>query len=346
VGLVGWNTASGLGYQNRDIAVHGGITRWLVPQHPQFPTLDAPPGAACRVDNVPGSIDGAAIRGWMEGLDWVLFVEHPYIRRCAQHARGLGISVAYVPNWELSDPRADWLNHVDLVLCPTRHTARQFEGWKAEYGHAWDLATVPWPIDVGRFPFRERARCRRFLFINGTGGCPATRADWSDTPYQRKGLEVLLEAARRAPELSFLVFSQVPLGVPVPPNVEVRPSARANEGLYDEGDVCVQPSHWEGLGLSLLECQAAGLPLITTDAPPMNEHNPFRVVPVCGTEPVSLYGCHPFAAQRIDPDALVCVLREVAGTDVSAASRAARAFVAAEHSWEQSGAALRALLVH
>ena len=36
-------------------------------------------------------------------------------------------------------------------------------------------------------------------------------------------------------------------------------------------DVCVAPSRWEGLGLHLYESMALGLPVITNDAPPMNE---------------------------------------------------------------------------
>ncbi|MDX6582825.1 MAG: hypothetical protein QOI10_2009 [Solirubrobacterales bacterium] len=36
-------------------------------------------------------------------------------------------------------------------------------------------------------------------------------------------------------------------------------------------DVCVAPSRWEGLGLHLYESMGLGLPVITNDAPPMNE---------------------------------------------------------------------------
>jgi glycosyltransferase involved in cell wall biosynthesis len=184
------------------------------------------------------------------------------------------------------------------------------------------------------------------VFINGTGGCRGNRPDGSKTPYRRKGIELLFEAASLAPELSFLVYSQVDIDLPIPHNVEVRVAPEDNVRLYDEGDVCVQPSHWEGLGLTLLECQAAGLPLITTDAPPMNELRPFRVVPTSGMDFVSLFDLHPFPACLVEPEDLARVLREVAGTDLSEASHAARASIESNHSWERMGPVLRSLLTH
>ena len=94
--------------------------------------------------------------------------------------------------------------------------------------------------------------------------------------------------------------------------------------MYDDGDVCVQPSHWEGLGLQLIECQAAGLPLVTTDAPPMNELHPLRTVPVAATEIVSVQGNHVFTSHRLSPEDLASTLEPLYGCDISQASQEAR----------------------
>jgi hypothetical protein len=94
----------------------------------------------------------------------------------------------------------------------------------------------------------------------------------------------------------------------------------------------------------MLECQAAGMPLVTTDAPPMSEHRPVRAVPVARTEFVSLYGNYPIAAQLMEPDDLVRTLRGLVGTDLTGASRAARSFVEDRHSWERVGPLIRARL--
>ncbi len=41
--------------------------------------------------------------------------------------------------------------------------------------------------------------------------------------------------------------------------------------LFADSDVCLAPSRWEGLGVHLYEALAFGMPIITNDAPPMNE---------------------------------------------------------------------------
>lgn len=41
--------------------------------------------------------------------------------------------------------------------------------------------------------------------------------------------------------------------------------------LFADSDVCLAPSRWEGLGVHLYEAIAFGMPIITNDAPPMNE---------------------------------------------------------------------------
>ena len=118
-----------------------------------------------------------------------------------------------------------------------------------------------------------------------------------------------------------------------------RPTSRSGEpparnaDLYRDGDVCVQPSHWEGLGLQLLECQAAGMPLVTTDAPPMNECRPYRAVAVAETEIVHLNGDEPLESQLVRPEDLAAVLESIFDTDIGDASEMAREFIERERSW-------------
>jgi glycosyltransferase involved in cell wall biosynthesis len=335
VGLVGWNTATGLGYMNRDIATLLPIARWLVPTHILYPTLPTPATRA-PVQTVSLELGRAEIRTWLRGLDWVIFVELPYFSVLAQEARALGVRVACVPMWELAHLDADWLRHCDLMICPTRFAYELLCDWKRRFGFEWDVLEFPWPVDTRRFRFRRRTRCRRFLFVNGTGGCGAFQADGAPSKYRRKGMEIVLPAARLLRPIPFLVFSQENPTVPVPSNVELRSPPADNGVLYDEGDVCVQPSRWEGLGLSMLECQAAGLPLVVTDAPPMNEYRPLRAVPARETELVWILARHSLTSHNVAPEDLASALETVYETDIARASESARLFIETEHSWEKA----------
>jgi glycosyltransferase involved in cell wall biosynthesis len=333
VGLVGWNTRTGLGYQNRDIAVHLPVAKWLAPRHPRYRRQSKPcmPGEYCAPWR--RKLRTRDLHAWLSGLDWLLFVEQPYIPQLVLLARDLGISVACVPNWEWLTVGLGWLPYVDLMICPTRLTYDMLSEWRSDLGFAWDIAYVPWPIHPQHFAFRRRERCRTFLFANGTGGVPAKRLDGTWTTYQRKGINLISDTAKLLKDVPFILFSQEAILPAMSRNVEVRPAPKDNRDLYKDGDVCVQPSHWEGLGLQLLECQAAGLPLVTTNAPPMNECRPFRTVAVSETELVFVCGNQPVDSHLVRPEALAGVLDAIYGIDLRAASEQARDYIERERSW-------------
>jgi glycosyltransferase involved in cell wall biosynthesis len=344
VGLVGRRGATGLGYTNLDFARHFEIDRWLIPLKANEAPGTAPEGPY-RVDQVPLDAGPAVIERCLSGLDWVFFIERPHFAGLAAIARGMGIFIAAVPNWEWLGNHMHWLRAADLLICPTLHTYRYVTDWRLRHGYGWDVAHVPWPLDTDRFRFQERTRADRFVFINGLGGHPGTRLDGSVALLKRKGIELMVEAMRATPKLSFVLYSLDPKIPALPPNVEHREAPADNRALYDYGDVCVQPSHLEGFGLQLLECQAAGMPLITTDAPPMNEHNPWARIPVVRAETVIFGDRQPVPWQHIDPRQLAALLEECAGTDITRASREARQFVEREHNWSNAGAALGELLL-
>ena len=248
------------------------------------------------------------------------FLSRHAICRGSRTARDVGIPVACIPMWEFTNLKLDWVYVTDLMLCPTLFTFELLSDWRQRFGFAWDVVHVPWPVDTRRFRYRQRRRCDRFLFVNGGGGCQGVRADGSRAGYRRKGMEVLFEAARLLQPIPFIVYTQIAPVTPAPANVELRPPPMDNARLYDDGDVCVQPSHWEGLGLQLLECQAAGLPLVTIDAPPMNEFEPMRTVPSRQKELLLGEGDHVITSHRIAPEDLAAELESVYRTDIREAS--------------------------
>lgn len=329
IGLVGINSAFGLGHINRDLVKHLPIDRWLLPSAgaTELSLL------SCRVDVLGHPPSDAELEAWLNDLDVLLFVESPVFDRLPAIARQMGVRVVCSPNWEWLHPGIEWLADVDLMLCPSRITAAKLRKWNQRFGFQWQVAQIDWPIDVNNFGYRNRRYCRQFVFVNGSGGVAAQLDDDRHVSVRRKGLAVLLEAAALIPGIPIIVYATLEDVVPGPPNVEFRPLPDDNRLLYCDGDVCVQPSHWEGLGLPLLECQAAGMPLISTAAAPMNEHQPFRTVSVAETKAGFLTPqlCIPMAL--ICPGELARVIASVFGTNISRASRNARRFVERHHNW-------------
>ena len=83
------------------------------------------------------------------------------------------------------------------------------------------------------------------------------------------------------------------------------------------------------------------MPLVTTDAPPMNEYQPLRTIPVTGSELVSVLGNHPLTSNHLDPADLARILEDLYQTDIAEASDNARSYVVQEHSWDKAGRMLR-----
>lgn len=334
IALVGFNSPTGLGYQNRQLARQLPIDRWLIARCPYAPLLSEPAVDCCVLASDPSNED---LETLLAGVDWLLFSERPYLPNILPVAAKLGISVACIPNWELMSPRSKWLQSVDLMICPTHHTYNHVCDWSKRYSFGWNVIEVPWPVDASSFPFRLRKRCEQYVFIAGWLGTMAYDVHGRAKGYHRKGMELVIDAARLAPELPFICYSQYPVDRRyLPPNVELREAPASNTELYDDGDVCVQPSHWEGVGLQLLECQAAGMPLITTDAPPMNEYNALATIPVHHQEIVGFRGDTLISSNQMLASELVRILRRFHRSDICHASQAAREYIVAERNWQHA----------
>lgn len=346
VGLMGCNVATGLGYQNRDLVRQGLISKWVVPEHPEplgFHQIDLPDDKILCLSEE--RINENELREWCKELDWLLFIESPRIPVLVRIAAHAGAGIACVANWEWLQPEMDWLSFVDVMFCPTRQTETMLKDWKERYGFGWKVVYLPWPIDAERFKFRQRKTCESFLYVNGWGGSWLSYPNGGPVAYRRKGLDTILETAHIAPDLRFVIKSQeAPPTEGLPDNITWLGAEKDNGSLYDFGDVCVQPSRFEGLGLPLLECQAAGLPLVTTNAPPMNEHNPLKTVPTEGFEIVST-GPGPIAAHIVSSHSLVDTLRSIVGMRIESESDAAREYILKEHSWTAAIQTLKQELV-
>lgn len=330
IAIVGWNTASGLGYLNRDAAKHMKVSKWLIPKHQRFPELPAPE-SGCEIRRC-GTPDFAtkppeSLVDWLtDDIDLVLFFEHPYWRRLPETLQQRGVFTVLVPMYEWLPPDCrEWVDGFDLLLCPT---AQCFRFCTSTLSDERRVEYQGWPIDIDRLHYRKRERCERFLFIHGTGGFK-----------DRKGGTIVAEAARLCPHVPLTVFTQTDSGmqsgnmqsVKWPAHVDVRHAVDDPTTLFAEGDVLLCPSRFEGLGLPLLEAQASGMPIVTTDGAPMNEYEPFATVRA-STRQMSVR--NTIKAYDACPQHLAEIMADTLGTSVSDASEQARRF-AETRSWQQ-----------
>lgn len=134
-----------------------------------------------------------------------------------------------------------------------------------------------------------------------------------------------------------MVRSQKPIkeleGSKLPDNVTIQVGnlTRASE-LYAKADVAILPSKYEGVGLSLIEAQACGLPVITTNLEPMKSIAPeYLVEGVLGH--LEVMEGHQVVTCTAHPISLAGRVKDLLHMDISEASRRARFRVQERYSW-------------
>lgn len=206
------------------------------------------------------SVDSAC--ALLSGLEGILFFErpnwHPHILRLAYE---LGVSTVCVPMWEwFKGDAAEW-KYCDLFACPSRFT----EEIVRSYGFK-NSCTLTWPLDLAKFPKRSVTGPARH-FIHNAG-----LVDQND----RKGTRDTIKAFCRIKRTDIKLTVRMQKLVSLPPlddRVEIiSGNSESVSDLYSTGDICVQPSKMEGIGFMVLEPVCSGMPVITTNYPPMNEY--------------------------------------------------------------------------
>ncbi len=150
----------------------------------------------------------------------------------------------------------------DFVLCNTQRHLSVFTNHK-------QALYIPWGVNVKAFPVAEPVQDRPVTFFHSLGYNP-----------ERKGTDLVVEAFNRMKntEALLILHAQRPLHdfpalerlIGANPRIKWIDREVAPPGLYTLGDVYVYPSRLDGIGLSLPEALASGLPAIVTDEAPMN----------------------------------------------------------------------------
>ena len=155
-----------------------------------------------------------------------------------------------------------WYNMYDFVICNTfRHIQAMDKHPQSYY--------LKWGTDTDIFSPREiQNSCVTFFHSVGMS--------------HRKGTDILINAfieGKLYKNSKLIIHTQIPIQKVSKYekeqleeyNIQIIEKTVKAPGLYHLGDVYVYPTRLEGLGLTIYEALACGLPVITTDYPPMNE---------------------------------------------------------------------------
>jgi glycosyltransferase involved in cell wall biosynthesis len=211
---------------------------------------------------IPDDAKNATIEEALTGIDLIIIYDDQDIHhRIIRAAKDRDIKVNFLALWEWFTPHNPIKKLIDKIICPNKYCELVVKG----YGFK-NTVRLTWPVDVGCLPERLiSGPARTFVHVAG-------KIERDD----RKATLLTIQAFNHARKdnISLIVHSQIPL--PRELNDSRIHYAIGNMvdyvDLYREGDVFIQASKAEGLGLSILEPIACGLPVVTTKYPPMNEY--------------------------------------------------------------------------
>lgn len=229
------------------------------------PSWDAPWVTWNRGSDRPATtVHWRQFRRWVKdrSLDLLFFNEQRYWPVVVFARREFGIPIGSYVDYYTSRT-VPFFELFDFLVCNTQRHRGVFS-WHPQ------AIYVPWGTDCGVFRGTyEPVLPGQIVFFHSAGMSPS-----------RKGTEVALRAFRSLPgDPRFVLHIQAPLKdhprlaelVQSDPRIEVVNETVGPPGLYHRGDVYVYPSLLEGIGLTVMEALASGLPVITTGSPPMTE---------------------------------------------------------------------------
>ncbi len=207
-------------------------------------------------------IDPQEFERWLlqTGVDIVIFNEQhwwPPVIQC----RELGVVVGSYVDYYRRDT-VSLFGLYDFLLC---NTLRHYSVFKQHEGSCH----IPWGTDCDLFRPRDRFPADPITFFHSAGLSP-----------YRKGTDLVLRAFKEVTgDARLIVHFQSAEETTVEARVAASLDRRISivedmvppPGLYHLGDVYVYPARLDGIGLSVPEAMACGLPVIGTASPPMSE---------------------------------------------------------------------------
>lgn len=331
-GVISYLSQRGLGTMAHELRKQLGITRQLVIPDAGWPNIAS---WANGEEFYTGAweIERDDLAAWQQtdGIDTIVCIETPFGDQTFKWAKELGMKTILVVMWEYFHPRLPAYQNVDLYICPS---IRAWQECPFD-----NKLLLPWPVDIDDFKFRHRTGpAKTFIHNAGSGGINGRKGTreailgfiQADLPDAK--LQVRVQQGELCDELNAWLKSDVMLDDPRI-TVEHRNFAEASE-LYEAGDVLIAVHKYDGHFLVGIEAMASGMPVITTDAEPMNElfHDLTLLVKVGSKGPAGTVNPHCMM-NNVDIGDLTEKIRWCSANDMSAISAANRKNAEREHSW-------------
>ncbi len=267
IGSISYDNMSGLAHHMRGFREHLDIDSQMVIRHPEKGTF-----TDLTIEHTFGDRE-PTVDQLHEYLDKcspeiVLLIETPFNFDFFKIMHDRGVKVVMIPNVDsvsISTLR-NYVDYIDLFLCHTRWTYKIYHDVYPD-----KTIRIPYPMDTEYFhPDKLQDVRVAFLHNHGYGGVG-----------DRKGTGTLIAAFQQLrgqyPGAAMRINTQLDSESGTVLSANIRGLTLHKENFeermdtYKMGRVYVAPSRREGLGLPILEAMACGLPVITTDAAPMNE---------------------------------------------------------------------------
>lgn len=323
--LVGWATDSGVGRELIDAVRHLPVSSVFALENPFKPT---------RKDlllGTPAYFATAANQGKQMELflechrpDTILTWETPGAWTFPAIWQRKGVRWIHMVHW-------DWLSasqeHLSLLktaklLAPNMMCQRELK-----QNYDLESTLIPVPVDTDRLVFRERKRAETFISVYGYGGLEDRRSileileAWKKMPGSAK---LVIKAQKKPDEIK----GALPNGVSIELGNVPEPA-----DLYKVGDVALQLSRYEGVGVSMIEAQASGIPVVAIDAPPMNEIVCGPRIQVAKVVQISIMS-KTLPSYIPSVQGLADAILRLHGSDISELSRQAWAWAEEKFSWK------------
>ena len=213
-------------------------------------------------------IDDESFEQWIKAnnLSIVIFIEEQHGKKnLVSICNKLGVMSCNYVVWEFANPaEISYYKQFTSIICPTESCYSKF----TDDLLLNNVIYIPWGVCLDLFKFQEPIKKDKpvIFFPAGWGGV-------ADRKNEKAVIDAFSYVCPRDKSSLHIHTQQEGQSAKAQGIIKTSGTVDINQliNYYKESDIVVLPSRWEGNGLPFIEASAFGRPIITVDAPPMNE---------------------------------------------------------------------------